>query len=144
MGPSRSGFVVAAAVLTAAIASQPALRAAPTLDYEFFKVRVEPIFLQKRDGYTRCYVCHAESNNGFRLERLPDGASTWNEEQSRKNFEMASRLVNAGDPATSRLLQQPLAPEAGGNVFHSGGRQFASQDDPGWKILADWVNGKTL
>jgi hypothetical protein len=142
MAPSRSGFVVAAAVLTAAFASQPALRAAPTLDYEFFKVRVEPIFLQKRDGHTRCYVCHSESNNGFRLERLADGASSWNEEQSRKNFEMASRLVNPGDPATSRLLQQPLAPEAGGNVFHSGGRQFASQDDPSWKILADWVNGK--
>jgi len=144
MAPSRSGFVVAAAVATAAFASQPALRAAPTLDYEFFKVRVEPVFLQKRDGHTRCYVCHAESNNGFRLERLAVGASTWNEEQSRKNFEMASRLVNPGDPATSRLLQQPLAPEAGGNVFHSGGRQFTSQDDPGWKTLADWVNGKKL
>jgi hypothetical protein len=50
--------------------------------------------------------------------------------------------VNPGDPATSRLLQQPLAPEAGGNVFHSGGRQFASKDDPNWKILADWVNGE--
>jgi len=144
MAPSRSGFVLAAAVATVAFASQPTLRAAPTLDYEFFKVRVEPIFLQKRDGHTRCYVCHAESNNGFRLERLAGGASTWNEEQSRKNFEMASRLVNPGDPATSRLLQQPLAPEAGGNVFHSGGRQFTSQDDPSWKILADWVNGKTL
>jgi hypothetical protein len=144
MAPSRSGFVVAAAVLTAAFASQPALRAAPTLDYEFFKARVEPIFLQKRDGHTRCYVCHAESNNGFRLERLATGASSWNEEQSRKNFEMASRLVNPGDPGTSRLLQQPLAPEAGGNVFHSGGRQFASQDDPSWKVLADWVNGKKL
>ena len=144
MALSRSGFVVASAVLTAAFALQPALRAAPTLDYEFFKVRVEPIFLQKRDGHTRCYVCHAESNNAFRLERLSPGASTWSEEQSRKNFEMASILVNPGDPATSRLLQQPLAPEAGGNVFHSGGRQFASKDDPNWKILADWVNGEKL
>src|SRR5262249_19054113 len=60
---------------------------------------------------------------------------------SRRNFEMASILVNPGDPATSRLLQQPLAPEAGGNVFHSGGRQFASKDDPNWEILADWVHG---
>jgi len=105
---------------------------------------VQPVFLQKRDGHTRCYVCHAESNNAFRLERLSAGASTWSEEQSRKNFEMASILVNPGDPATSRLLQQPLAPEAGGNVFHSGGRQFASKDDPNWKILADWVNGQKL
>ena len=144
MAARRAKFVVVAALLAAAAASSIASRAAPALDYEFFKLRVQPVFLQKRDGHTRCYVCHAESNNAFRLERLSAGASTWSEEQSRKNFEMASILVNPGDPATSRLLQQPLAPEAGGNVFHSGGRQFASKDDPNWKILADWVNGQKL
>ena len=144
MAASRVRPVVVAVLSTAALVSQPASRAAPALDYEFFKARVETVFLQKRDGHTRCYVCHAESNNAFRLERLADGASGWSEEQSRKNFAMASLLVNPGDPATSRLLQQPLAPEAGGNVFHSGGRQFASKDDPNWKILADWVNGKKL
>jgi hypothetical protein len=131
------------ALLSAAAALLPA-SAAPPLDYAFFKERVQPVFLLKREGHTRCYVCHAESNNAFRLERLAPGASTWNEEQSRKNFEMASLLVNAGDPATSRLLQQPLAPEGGGNVFHSGGRQFASKDDPAWKTMADWVNGQKL
>ena len=140
----RARSVAMAALLAAACASYMTSRAALALDYEFFKARVQPIFLQKRDGHTRCYVCHAESNNAFRLERLSPGASTWSEEQSRKNFEMASILVNPGDPATSRLLQQPLAPEGGGNVFHSGGRQFASKDDPNWKILADWVNGEKL
>jgi hypothetical protein len=119
-------------------------RAAPVLDYDFFKARVEPIFLEKRMSHTRCYVCHAESNNGFRLERLSPGAAFWSDEQSRRNFEMAARLVNPGDPASSRLLQQPLAPEGGGNVFHSGGRQFETQDDPAWKTLADWVNGNKL
>jgi hypothetical protein len=137
-------FGLAVALLAASVFPPIHSRAAPPLDYEFFKLRVQPIFLQKRDGHTRCYVCHAESNNAFRLERLPPGASTWNEEQSRRNFEMASILVNPGDPATSRLLQQPLAPEVGGNVFHSGGRQFGSKDDPNWKILADWVNGEKL
>ena len=144
MTARRAKFVVMSALLAAAAASSIASRAAPALDYEFFKMRVQPIFLQKRDGHTRCYVCHAVSNNAFRLERLSPGASIWSEEQSRKNFEMASILVNPGDPTTSRLLQQPLAPEAGGNVFHSGGRQFASKDDPNWKILADWVNGEKL
>src|SRR5262249_23120363 len=138
MAVARGTFALAAALLAAASVS----RAAPALDYEFFKLRVQPIFLQKRDGHTRCYVCHAESNNAFRLERLSPGANTWSEEQSRKNFEMASILVNTGDPATSRLLQQRLAREAGGNVFRSGGRQFVSKDDPNWKILADWVNGE--
>jgi hypothetical protein len=140
MAAARMTFALAAALL----ATSSAPRAAPPLDYAFFKARVQPIFLQKRDGHTRCYVCHAEGNNAFRLERLSPGASTWNEEQSRKNFEMASILVNPGDPATSRLLQQPLGPEAGGNVFHSGGRQFASKDDPSWKILVEWVNGEKL
>ena len=144
MAVRRVKLVVMAALFAGAATYSIASRAAPALDYEFFKARVQPVFLQKRDGHTRCYVCHAESNNAFRLERLSPGASTWSEEQSRKNFEMASILVNPGDPATSRLLQQPLAPEAGGNVFHSGGRQFTSKDDPNWKILADWVNGEKL
>ena len=37
---------------------------------------------------------------------------------------MVSKLVNPGDPDTSRLLMQPLAPEGGGDVFHSGGRHI--------------------
>ena len=136
--------IAAATVLVAASAPQLSTRAAPALDYDFFKTRVQAVFLEKRPTHTRCYICHAEANNGFRLERLSPGATAWNEEQSRKNFEMTSKLVNAGDPDTSRLLMQPLAPEGGGNVFHSGGRQFASKDDPNWKVLADWVNGKKL
>jgi hypothetical protein len=117
------------------------LAAAPALDFEFFKNRVEPVFLQKRAGHTRCYVCHAESNNNFRLEKLPPGQASWNDEQSRKNFEVVSKLVNPGDASTSRLLLHPLAPEGGGDAFHSGGRQFADKNDPGWKTISDWVNG---
>ena len=139
--PGRLTMVVAVALGVGFVCE---LAAAPALDFETFKSRVEPVFLQKRDGHTRCYVCHVESNNNFRLEKLSPGSSAWTEEQSRKNFEMTSKLVNAGDPDTSRLLMQPLAPEGGGNVFHSGGRQFASKDDPNWKVLADWVNGKKL
>jgi len=135
--------ITGAALLVGAAVAMPNSRAAPTLDYEFFKTRVQPIFLEKRPTHTRCYVCHAESNNAFRLERLSSGADTWNEEQSRKNFEMVSRLVIPGEPDQSRLLMQPLAPEGGGNVFHSGGRQFESKDDPNWKTLAAWVNGQT-
>ena len=38
----------------------------------------------------------------------------------------------------------PLAPEAGGSTYHSGGRQFSSKNDADWKILAAWVNGAKL
>ena len=136
-------IIVAAAAfaLQAALISDALSQAKPVLDFEFFKSRVEPVFLKKKTGHTRCVVCHAESNNNFRLEKLTAGSNTWTDEQSRKNFEMVAKLVNPGDPATSRLLMQPLAPEGGGNVYHSGGRQFTSKSDPDWKLLAQWVNG---
>jgi hypothetical protein len=133
--------VLAALAISTAIT---AAATAPKLDYEFFKSRVEPVFLTKRPDHARCYACHVESNNAFRLERLSAGAGGWTEEQSRRNFEVVSILVNPGDPDTSRLLLHPLAPEGGGDVFHSGGRQFASKRDPAWRTLAAWVNGATL
>ena len=119
-------------------------KATPTLDYDFYKARIEPIFLTKKAGHTRCVVCHSESNNFFKLEPMSSGAKAWNDEQSRKNFETVSKLVNPGEPMVSRLLMHPLAPEGGGDVFHSGGRQFMSVDDPDWKAMAAFVNGATL
>jgi len=122
--------------------SGAAAQSKSTLDYEFFKSRVEPIFLKKRPTHARCYVCHGESSsNAFKLEKLPDGEKFWSEEQSRRNFATVSALVTPGDPGASRLLMQPLAPEAGGNVFHSGGRQFASKEDPEYRTIVQWVSG---
>ncbi len=110
-----------------------------SLDFEDYRTHVEPIFLKKRPGHARCVVCHAGSNNAFRLQPLSAGSTTWTAEQSRRNFEIVSRLVTPGDPTSSRLLLHPLSPTAGGDAFHSGGRQFASQKDPDWRVLADWV-----
>src|SRR5262249_29552531 len=81
------------------------------------------------------------SNNAFRLENLAPGAKSWTEEQSRRNFEMASRLVVPGNADAGLLLLHPLAPEAGGSAYHSGGRQFASKNDAEWKILAEGGRG---
>jgi hypothetical protein len=131
-------FVLALVLAALAV---PAAQAETVLDYGFFKRKVEPIFLKKRADHARCAVCHQQSNNAFRLEKLPDGASFWTEEQSKKNFATVSTLVVPGDPAQSRLLLQPLAPQAGGNAYHSGGWQFASKSDPDWKTLEAWVKG---
>ena len=49
----------------------------PELDYGYYKRRVEPIFLAKKDGHTRCVVCHEASNNNFHLEKLEPGANAW-------------------------------------------------------------------
>jgi hypothetical protein len=134
--------VVAVAALAASASVSQVASQTPSLDYEAFKAKVEPIFLQKREGHVRCYICHSENNNGLHLERLSPGATTWNDEQSRKNFQSVSGLVQTGNPADSRLLIHPLAPEAGGDLFHSGGRQFADKNDPDWKILAQWAGVK--
>jgi hypothetical protein len=101
--------------------------------------KATPIFLKKRPTHARCVVCHASANHAFRLEPLNKGATTWTEAQSRKNFETVSQLVKPGEPLSSLLLIQPLAHSAGGAEFHSGGRQFASQDDPDWQTIMAWV-----
>src|SRR5713226_9710839 len=49
----------------------------PTLDYDFFKTRVEPIFLKKRPTHARCYVCHEEANHALKLAKLSPGNMTW-------------------------------------------------------------------
>ena len=129
-----------AAALAIAFASQ-ALPQTPPLDFEFFKTRVQPIFLLKRPGHARCYVCHSTGTT-FRLERLSPGAASWNDEQSRRNFDSVRRLVVPGDPLGSRLLTHPLSPEGGGDPFHSGGKHWDSQSAPEWQTMAEWVRGK--
>jgi hypothetical protein len=136
------GAVVAAFALASATFTS---NAAGALDYEFYKARVQPIFLTKRPGHSPCVMCHAGANNMLHLEKLPEGQTTWTEEQTRKNFDTVSKIVNAvDDPLTAKILVHPLAPEAGGDAFHSGGRQFADKNDPNYKIIAQWAQGATL
>jgi YVTN family beta-propeller protein len=122
-------------------ASQTASPSADTdaLDFQIFKTQVEPIFLKQRPGHARCYGCHILPNRGFHLETLSPGSTAWNDDQSQRNFQHVLQHVVPGDPTSSRLLLHPLAPEAGGDSFHSGGRQFSSQNDPDWLVLAEWV-----
>ena len=109
----------------------------PTLDFEFFKTKVQPIFSAKRPGHARCISCHV-SGTPLRLQPLSPGKTTWNEEESRKNFEAVKRVVVPGN-AKSRLLVHLLAEQAGGDFYHSGGKHWDSQDDPEWQTLKAWV-----
>ena len=118
--------------------------ASASLDFQVFQSRIQPIFLEKRAGHARCVVCHTRATTPFRLQPLTPGSASWSDEESRRNFEAAGRLVVAGDPVRSRLLTMPLAEEAGGNPFHPGGKHWASQDDPEWRILSSWVAAASM
>jgi len=138
MSWTRRTIFAAIAILFGAAASQ--LWAA-ALDFETYKTRVEPIFLKKRPGHARCVVCHEANNSPFRLQPRPKDGAAWSDEESRRNFENVSKLVVPGNPDKSRLLLHPLSHDAGGDLFHNGGEQFTSKDDPDWKTIADWVRG---
>jgi len=144
----RALFALAAVLVTtswmvaaqsASPSSAPGTSAA--LDYEFFKTRVQPIFLTKRPGHARCVSCHA-SGTPMRLQPLSAGSSTWTEEETRKNFDAVRRMVVPGS-IKSMLLVHPLAEDAGGDFFHSGGKHWTSQNDPEWQTLKAWVFGQT-
>jgi hypothetical protein len=144
-------MVVAACLFTAATVSlrqagsQPASSPAPSasLDYEFFKTKVQPVFLARRPGHARCVVCHTFNNAAFKLVPLSPGSATWNEEQSRRNFELVKRVAMPGY-LESKLIKHPLAEEAGGDPHHGGAQQFASQQDRDWLTLKAFILGETV
>src|SRR5688572_15556583 len=85
----RGTVIILGLVLLAGVARAqgPAPAAAPVtaLDFEYFRTRVQPILLHKRENLARCYVCHSQGTP-LVIEQMSPGATTWNEEQSRKNF----------------------------------------------------------
>jgi hypothetical protein len=114
----------------------------PALDFTFFKERVQPILLKKRPGHARCVTCHKHGSPP--LVPLAEGVSTWNDADSRKNYDIWKLFVKPGDPMKSSLLLHPLAEKAGGDRFHAGGKHWSSQSDPEWQTLAEWVKGATM
>ena len=130
--------LVLLALMTAGAQAQQPASSSPSLNYEYFKTKVQPIFLAKRPGHARCVSCHS-SGTPLRLQPLAKGSATWSEEDSRKNFEAVKRFVLPGSTAKSMLLVHPLAEQAGGDFYHSGGKHWDSQNDPEWQILKAWV-----
>ena len=141
----RSGLAVAIALI-ASIPGAGEVAGQTPLSFEAYRETVEPIFLADRGGWgpgrAPCATCHAEQGTPLRLQRLretAEGEVFWSEEDSRRNFEVVSRLVTPGDPDRSRLLRQPLVESAGGSPLHVGGKFFESKEDPEWRAMADWV-----
>jgi hypothetical protein len=133
----RTTLIAGALALIAlpALAGQQA-----SLDYEYFKTKVQPIFVAKRPGHARCISCHS-SGTPLRLQPLAPGSTMWNDDESKKNFQAVQRA--AAGSMKSRLLLHPLDEQAGGDFFHNGGKHFASQNDPEWLVLKAFVTGAT-
>src|SRR2546425_1983915 len=131
--------IIALVPFVALLAQQP-VSSSSSLDFEYFKTKIQPILLAKREGHARCASCHT-TGTPMRFQPLSPGAAMWNEEESRKNFEVVRPRVVAGNPLKSKLLTHPLAEEAGGDPSHDGGKHWMSQDDPEFQVLAAWVRG---
>lgn len=126
------------ALLVAVLVSRQS--AAPSLDYETYKAKIQPIFTAKRPGHARCIACH--TSRPPLLQPLAKGSTTWSEDDTKKNF--AAVLERAALPgnAKSPLLIHPLEESAGGDFYHSGGKHWSSQNDPEWQTLRAWIMGK--
>jgi hypothetical protein len=137
---AQRGGAPTGAPVAAPAGAQAAASAAPMspLDYETFKTRVQPILISPRKGNARCIACHSHGGGSY-LEPLAPGATTYTEDQTRRNFARVSRLVVSGEPLKSLLLINPLDEAAGGSHWHGGGKHWHSQSDPEWQTLAAWV-----
>jgi hypothetical protein len=127
--------------------------AEPTaLDPSTFRCRVEPVLL------ARCafFACHGSALRPFRVyapERLRLDVPAelrllpLTEAEEQANYDMA---LGFADPATGaqQLLTKPLAVEAGG-AYHGGALLYGGEDvfsdraDPGYVLLAEWIEGAT-
>jgi len=111
-------------------------------DVEAFRKTIEPIFMKDRGGttpgYAACVMCHTwQTSLRFDLE-TPATDAGWTAEQSRKNFEMITQLINTRSPESSYLLLKPLE----GGLGHTGGTYWTSRNDPEYQAVLAWI--KTL
>jgi hypothetical protein len=111
-------------------------------EIESYRTTVERVFMTDRGGtvpgVAACVMCHTwQTKVRFSLE-TPATDAGWTLEQSRRNFDVVTRLINTAAPASSRLLLKPLAPSAGG-MGHTGGSFWTSRTDPEYVALLKWI-----
>ncbi len=145
LGPTSEGLGLAEPLQASTDLSTDG--AALQVPFDYYRQNIEPLFLRPRGypgstrGQAACVMCHVwQTSVRFSLEEpteTPDGGA-WTEAQSRRNYEVVTRLVNASDPESSRFLLKPLAQQAGG-LPHTGGNHWASTEDPEYQVVLDWI-----
>jgi hypothetical protein len=111
-------------------------------DVENFRRNIEPVLTRDRGGslpgYAACVMCHTwQTSLRFRLE-IPATDAGWTPDQSRRNLQMLTKLVNTSSVEKSRLLLKPLDPVVGGLV-HTGGTYWTSREDAEYQMVLKWI-----
>jgi mono/diheme cytochrome c family protein len=137
-----TGLVLAALVSSTVSMSSQAPGTSGTAAVDAYRTQVERVFLADRGGtlpgYASCVMCHTwQTSVRFSLE-TPSTSQGWTPEQSRRNLDVVTRMVNTADPEKSRLLLKPLASEAGG-LGHTGGTYWKSTADPEYQSVLAWI-----
>jgi hypothetical protein len=140
-------LLVAASATSAREQTRPASTAPSSAfpsaaDIDRYRGTVERVFMTDRGGtvagMAACVMCHTwQTSVRFTLE-TPATDAGWTVEQSRRNFDVVTKLINTAAPATSRLLLKPLDPAAGG-MGHTGGSFWKSRQDPEYLAVLNWI-----
>ena len=138
--------------LTSATATEPTevtatdVAAVDRRNFDYYRQNIEPMFVRPRGypdqgGNGSCVMCHTwQTSLRFALEDMtetPEGWG-WTPGQSTLNYQVVTQLVNASDPASSKLLTKPLSTQAGGEG-HTGGNYWDSTSDPEYQIVLEWI-----
>lgn len=81
-------------------------------DFDYYRQNIEPMFARPRgypnaDGSPACVMCHSwQTGLRFALADMTETSDgwTWTAGQSQANYDVVTKLVNASNPASSRLL----------------------------------------
>jgi hypothetical protein len=138
----RRVVIVTMAVCTVLASSVATQDRSASVDLDAYRKVVEQTLMKDRGGtmagFASCVMCHTwQTSIRFSLE-TPATDAGWTADQSRRNFDVVTRLVNTADPESSRLLRKPLNPAAGG-AGHTGGTYWNSRTDPEYVALLQWI-----
>jgi len=104
------------------------------LDFEYFRVRVQPLLAVVGGDGRSCFSCHA-NQSVFNL-RPPDASGNFPEEVSRHNFRSMLRVIDLEQPENSLVLKKPTM-----EVPHCGGKRWDGRDHPAYQAILLWLNG---
>ena len=151
IGALSAAFVAVGLATVASLSAEPRPAQAPgsaqgfpsAADIEAYRNTVEKLFMTDRGGTTggiaACVMCHTWQTRPMRFSlETPATDAGWTVEQSRRNFDVVTKLVNTANPESSRLLLKPLASQAGG-LSHTGGTYWTSRDQADYQAVLKWI-----